>query len=172
MLNAFISRIKCVHFPLSICGFSGMFFCGALANFLETVVLVSISLLYLHVAYQSIHTEVESIETSIRQGGLRLVYYKQRLRRLSANKRKLVWKVLQTRLTLFVFSLYLSFGWWHPKIKFSSTCFGNIKYKTKKTVLIVILFFSCTLVRWFILFCTVAWPDSNHTRAFITQHSV
>ena len=67
-----------------------MFFCGALANFLETVVLVSISLLYLHVAYQSIHTEVESIETSIRQGGLRLVYYKQRLRRLSANKRKLV----------------------------------------------------------------------------------
>ena len=51
MLNTCISLIKCVHCPLSICGFSGMFFCGALANFLETVVLVSISLLYLHVAY-------------------------------------------------------------------------------------------------------------------------
>ena len=65
MLNTFISLIKCVHCPLTICGFSGMFFCGALANFLETVVLVSISLLYLYVAYgvrvylnQSIHTEV------------------------------------------------------------------------------------------------------------------
>ena len=39
-------------------------------------------------------------------------------------------------LSLFEFRLV------HPKIKFSSTCFGNIKYKTKKkTVLIVILFF-------------------------------
>ena len=34
MLNTCISLIKCVHCPLSICGFSGMFFCGALANFL------------------------------------------------------------------------------------------------------------------------------------------
>ena len=107
-----------------------------------------------------------STEKSIRQAGLRLVYYKQGLRRLSANKRKLVWKVLQTRLTLFVFFLCLSFGWWHPKIKFSSTCFGNIKNKTKKNIV------NCTLVRWFILVCTVAWPDSNYTRAFITHHSV
>ena len=35
MLNTCISLIKCVHCPLSICGFSGMFFCGALANFLK-----------------------------------------------------------------------------------------------------------------------------------------
>ena len=34
MLNTCISLIKCVHCPFSICGFSGMFFCGALANFL------------------------------------------------------------------------------------------------------------------------------------------
>ena len=34
MLNTCISLIKCVHCPLSICGFSGMLFCGALANFL------------------------------------------------------------------------------------------------------------------------------------------
>ena len=45
--------------------FTGMFFCGALANFLKTVLLVSIPLLYLHVAYgvrvylnPSFHTEV------------------------------------------------------------------------------------------------------------------
>ena len=33
MLNTCISLIKCVHCPFSICGFSGMFFCGALDNF-------------------------------------------------------------------------------------------------------------------------------------------
>ena len=35
-LNMFIciSLIECVHCPLSICGFSGMLFCGAFANFL------------------------------------------------------------------------------------------------------------------------------------------
>jgi len=49
MLNTCISLIKCVHCPLSICGFSGILFCGALDNFLQTVVLVAISLLYFHV---------------------------------------------------------------------------------------------------------------------------
>ena len=34
MLNTGISLMKCVHCPFSICGFSGMFFWGALANFL------------------------------------------------------------------------------------------------------------------------------------------
>ena len=34
MLNTCISLVKCVHCLFSICGFSGMFFCGALANFL------------------------------------------------------------------------------------------------------------------------------------------
>ena len=64
--------------------------------FLKTVLLVSISLLYLHVTYgvrvhlnPSIHTEVIDREVYTRSG-LRLVYYKQRLRRLSTNKRKLV----------------------------------------------------------------------------------
>ena len=114
-----------------------------------------------------------SIETSIRQAGLRLVYHKQRLRRLSANKRKLVWKVLQTRLgnSICFLSLF-EFRLVHPKIKFSSTCFGNIKYKTKKTVLLNCHFiFSCTLAM-IDDFCTVAWPDLDHTRSFITQHSI
>ena len=67
-----------------------MFFCGALANFLSTVLLVSISLLYLHVAFgelvylnPSIQTEVIDRE-AYTPSGVRLVYYKQRLR---VNKR-------------------------------------------------------------------------------------
>ena len=42
----------------------------------------------------------------------------------------------------------------HPKIKFSSTCFGEYKpLKLKKKCYFVV---SCTLVRCFILVCTVA----------------
>ena len=85
-----------------------------------------------------------STEKSIPQAGLRLVYYNQRLRRLSANKRKLVCKVLKTLLTLFVFFLRLSFGLYILKSSFNLVrhVLGNIQYKNnKKTVLIVILFF-------------------------------
>ena len=60
MLNTCISLIKCVHFSLSIFGFSGIF---------QTVLLVSISLLYFHVACgvrvypnPSIHAEVTEKE--------------------------------------------------------------------------------------------------------------
>ena len=60
MLNTCISLIKCVHFPLSSFGFSGIF---------QTVLLVSISLLYFHVACgvrvypnPSIHAEVTEKE--------------------------------------------------------------------------------------------------------------
>ena len=132
--------------------------------FLKTVLLVSISLLYLHVTYgvrvhlnPSIHTEVIDREVYTRSG-LRLVYYKQRLRRLSTNKRKLVWKVLQTRLTLFVFFRCLSFGLYILKSSLVRPVLGNIKYKNnkKKNSVNCHFIFSCTLVRWFILVCTVA----------------
>ena len=77
----------------------------------------------------SIHTE--EIDREVRQAGLRLVYYNQRLRRLGANKRKLVCKVLQTLLTLFVFFLRLSFGLYILKSSFNLVrhVLGNIQYK-------------------------------------------
>ena len=181
MLNTFIPLIKCVHCPLSICSFSGMFFCGALANFsinsftrFHFPALPSCCIWRKCVPKSLNSYWGRSTEKSIRQAGLRLVYYKQRLRRLSANKRKLVWKVLQTRLTLFVFFLCLSFGLCILKSSLVRPVLGNIKYKNnfKKNSVNCHFIFSCTLVRWFILVCTVAWPDSNYTRAFITHHSV
>ena len=45
--------------------------------------------------------------------------------------------------------------------------FWRSRYKTKKIKQFHCHFiFSCTLMRWLFLVCTVAWPDSNHTRAF------
>ena len=120
MLNTCISLIKCVHCTLSICGFfrnvllrhisqfrySFPFPCSAFMLFWRTCVPKSLNSCMLS----------WSIEKSKRRTGLRLVYYKEGFRRLSANKRKLVWKVLRTRLTLFVFFLGLGFGLYVLKV--------------------------------------------------------
>ena len=50
--------------------------------------------------------------------------------------------------------------------KLPKLCSATLKTKKKKNSFNCHYIFSCTLVRWFIRFCTVARSDSNHTGGF------